>query len=425
MNAQEIRRWLRESDPDRLQELWRAADEARRRCVGDAVHLRALVEISSFCVRRCAYCGLRADRKGLERYRMGADEIVACAEQARELGCGTVVLQAGEDPALTREWVEGLLRRLRSAVPELAITLSLGERAEEDLAAWKQAGADRYLLRFETSNRELYDRIHPPLADHRSDRIAILRALRRLGYEVGSGVMIGIPGQTCDDLARDIRLFAELELDMIGVGPFIPHPDTPLGLESVAGVLPACGEGVSPLRPEGILPSVASSVSSSSSSSSSSEEETRRRETTEEETRGRDARVTRGQDALATRATLATLSEEMTYKMIALARLVRPYANIPSTTALATVNRQDGRELGLMRGANVVMPNLTPAKYRRLYEIYPNKACVTESPEDCGGCLGRRIRAIGRHVGAGRGDSRGAVGDSGAVACRVVCGKPR
>ncbi len=373
MKLSEIKRWLREDDPRRLDELWRLADQARRRHVGDEVHLRGLVEISSHCTRMCAYCGLRAARRTLPRYRMAQDEILQCAELARSLGCGTVVLQAGEDPAMTTTWVTELVQSIKAQLPGMAVTLSLGERAEDELAAWKAAGADRYLLRFETSNRALFDRIHPPQSSHgrvartglgyglqgrdatathgqdahatstgRYDRIEALSTLRRLGYEVGSGVMIGIPGQTCDDLAADIELFAALDLDMIGVGPFIAHPDTPLGqapaAEPAADQVPA--------------------------------------------------------------------TEDMAYRVIALGRLCCPSANIPSTSAIATLNPSQGRELGLMRGANVVMPNFTPARYRKLYEIYPNKACVAESPADCAPCLAGRIAGIGRTVGRGRGDSR-------------------
>ena len=379
MNAQGIRHWLRENDDRRLEELWQRADQARRLHVGDEVHLRALIEISNFCVRRCAYCGLRVPRAGLERYRMGADEIVDCARQGRSLGCGTVVLQSGEDPAITREWVADLVRRLRATLPDLAITLSFGERSGEELRAWKDAGADRYLLRFETSNRSLYNRIHPPLPGRRSDRIAILRSLRRQGYEVGSGVMIGIPGQTYEDLARDIELFVELELDMIGVGPFIPHPDTPLRQAAPTGFSRrAAKPAPSPTTgPEGEATPVPSPLD------------------------WRQVRL----PAPPALGDQVPASEEMTCKVLALARLVRPHANIPSTTALATINARDGRERGLMRGANVVMPNLTPMKYRRLYEIYPNKACLAESPTDCSGCLEGRIRSIGRKVGVGRGDA--------------------
>ena len=342
MDHNQILAWLREVDPVRLADLWRLADDARQRYVGGQVHLRGLIEFSNHCVRLCAYCGLRAARDGLTRYRMSADEILDCARTAVSFGYGAVVLQSGEDPGAGTDWMAGVIRRIKSETP-LAVTLSLGERSEEDLAAWRAAGADRYLLRFETSNRELYDRLHPARPGARLDRLGILRKLRELGYEVGSGVMIGIPGQTYDDLARDIELFGELELDMIGVGPFLLHPDTPLGDRSFRPYVPS-----------------------------------------DEQVPG---------------------DELTTYKVIALARLACPRANIPSTTALATVNRHDGRELGLVRGANVIMPNLTPPQYRALYEVYPNKACILETAEGCHSCLRSRIESLGREVGAGPGDS--------------------
>lgn len=379
MQRSEIINWLRETDPGRLEDLWRLADRTRRENVGDEVHLRGLVELSNHCVRLCGYCGLRAANAGLQRYRMSDDEVLLCARQAVEFGYGTVVLQSGEDPQLTGQRMTGLIRRIKAETP-LAVTLSLGERDDDELAEWRRAGADRYLLRFETSNRELYNRIHPPKADvpsaakrRKSDRLggtplsgakgvvshqstpftplrdvphsrfAILRTLRELGYEVGSGVMIGIPGQTFADLADDIELFGRLELDMIGVGPYLCHPDTPLA----------------------------------------------------------DRRV--WPDAPAGRQVPA--DETMTYKVIALTRLVCPRTNIPATTALATLNTDHGRELGLVRGANVAMPNLTPPKYRILYEIYPDKACIAETGRKCHQCLSARIKALGRRPGAGRGDS--------------------
>jgi biotin synthase len=336
----EILSWLREHDSQRLDQLWQAADRLRRRYAGDEVHLRGLIEISNFCTSRCAYCGLRVSNTALTRYRLSEDEIMACVRQAVDFGYGTVVLQAGEDPGLTREWIARLVRRIKTETP-LAVTLSLGERPESELLAWRAAGADRYLLRFETSNRPLYDRIHPSPPSRVSDRLGQLRRLREMGYEIGSGVMVGIPGQSYEDLARDIQWFSELDLDMIGVGPFLPHPATPLGEEDLA----------------------------------------------------------------TTTADQVPSSEGMTYKVIALSRLVCPRANIPSTTALATLNRVRGRELGLARGANVVMPNLTPPEYRALYEIYPDKACVRETSDACHTCLGARIAAIDRRVGQGRGDS--------------------
>lgn len=342
MDRREILDWLREDDPARLDALWRQADGVRRRCVGDAVHLRGLVEFSNHCVRRCAYCGLRAPHRALRRYRMADDEILACARQAVGFGYGTVVLQSGEDYGVATDWMADVVRRIKAETP-LAVTLSLGERPEADLAAWRDAGAGRYLLRFETSDRLLYDRIHPPLAGRRSDRIALLRTLRDLGYETGSGVMIGLPGQTFGTLADDIGLFRGLDLDMIGVGPYIAHPDAPLG------------RGAAELQ------------------------------------------APDGQQVPAT--------ERMAYKVVALTRMACPWTNIPSTTALATLNRSEGRERGLQRGANVVMPNLTPVRYRALYEIYPAKVCIAETADDCHGCIRRRIESIGRTVARGPGHS--------------------
>ena len=342
MKRDEIVAWLRETDAARLATLWQQADSTRQRFVGGEVHLRGLVEFSNYCVRLCAYCGLRAGNSELTRYRMTSDEILSCARQAAAFGYGTVVLQSGEDPGITQDWLADLLRRIKTEAP-LAITLSVGERSDEELAAWRAAGADRYLLRFETSNRAIYDRLHPPRPGIRSDRLAMLGRLRQLGYEVGSGVMIGIPGQSYDDLAHDIELFAELDLDMIGAGPFLVHPNTPLGNGHLAPPLPEADQ--------------------------------------------------------------VPADELMTYKVMALTRLVCPRANIPSTTALATLNRRSGRELGLVRGANVVMPNLTPPQYRVHYEIYPNKACIRDSADACHNCMQARIESIGRCVGAGRGDS--------------------
>ena len=349
MEHHEIISYLRETDPGRLELLWREADGVRRENVGDEVHLRGLVEFSNHCSRLCGYCGLRADNHSVARYRMSQDEILAAAVEADRLGYGTVVLQSGEDAGLDVDWMSKVISRIKGAAP-LAVTLSLGERDDRELAAWRQAGADRYLLRFETSARRLFDEIHPPRpgephSDKHSDRIAILRTLARLDYEVGSGALIGIPGQTFDDLARDIELFAELDLDMIGVGPYIAHPDTPLGRIARNG---ATRDGADDQVPN---------------------------------------------------------SELMTYKVIALARLMCPAANIPSTTALATLNMTDGRELGLARGANVIMPNVTPSEYRPLYDIYPNKACAAETAQAYNGCIRKRIESIGRTFGQGRGDS--------------------
>jgi biotin synthase len=335
----DILRWLRETDPVALETLWQEADRVRKEHVGEEVHLRGLIEISNHCLRQCHYCGLRAGNRDITRYRMQPDEIVACAKQAHGFGYGTVVMQAGEDEGLTVDMVTDIVRRIKHDVG-VAVTLSLGERTVDELRAWNEAGADRYLLRFETSNSDLFTRMHPPRGGKRLSRMELLRQLAPLGYEAGSGVMIGIPGQSYDDLANDLLLFRELDLDMIGVGPFIAHPETPFGK----------GEGD---HASDQVPS----------------------------------------------------SELMTYKMIALARLLCPDANIPSTTALATLNIAEGRELGLQRGANIVMPNMTPPEYRVYYEIYPAKACIRETSDLCNRCITGRIEKIGRAIGQGPGSS--------------------
>src|ERR1035441_8901411 len=228
LSAVEIEKWLREENPDSLRGLWERADQVRRAHVGDAVYPRGLVEISNICVRQCHYCGIRSGNTGLTRYRMDAAEVLDCARRARTLGYGTVVLQAGEDPALGTLWVRDLVVAIKKETG-LAVTLSLGERGLDELKLWKEAGADRYLLRFETGNSKLFQSIHPPKPGKPCDRLALLASIKELGYEVGSGILIGIPGQTYQDLARDLLLFREMNLDMIGVGPFIPHPLTPLG----------------------------------------------------------------------------------------------------------------------------------------------------------------------------------------------------
>ncbi len=341
INVDRIAKWA--SDADSGPELYALADRIRKECVGDEVFLRGLIEISNYCRRSCAYCGLNADR-AVNRYRLTTDEILAAARQGQRFGYGTVVLQAGEDPALTRAWVSDLIKRIKEETGQ-AVTLSLGERDADDYETWRLAGADRYLLRFETSDPELFLRIHPPLlGSSMEDRIAILRRLKTLGYETGSGIMVGLPGQTWTSLAQDIALFHELDLDMIGIGPYLRHPDTALALE-----------------PERFPPA---------------------------------------ETGLQT-----TGDEETVCRIVALTRLTQPYANIPATTALSLINREDGRSHGLARGANIIMPNLTPERYRRLYDIYPSKSLLIESAETVNKQIAAQLAALGRKVGKGRGDS--------------------
>ena len=347
MKFDSIISFLVNNSSDDLHRIFIQSDNLRRICVGDAIHLRGLIEISNICRRNCIYCGIRAANNTVQRYRLTNDEILAAAAKASEFRYGSVVLQAGEDYGIEADWMAKIIKKIKKM--GLAVTLSLGERDDQDYLRWREAGADRYLLRFETSNRELFNVIHPPFPNQEpADRMEILLNLREMGYEIGSGVMIGIPGQTYEDLARDIEFFRTLSLDMIGCGPYLPHPQTPLGNpdEYQKNDLPA-------IDPKDQVPATA----------------------------------------------------EMTFKVIALARIVCPSANIPCTTAVATIDAQEGRKLGLQHGANVVMPNLTPVEYRKMYEIYPNKSAIYLTAEQTHESVMQTLREIGRPPGMGRGDS--------------------
>ncbi|MBU3914671.1 [FeFe] hydrogenase H-cluster radical SAM maturase HydE [bacterium] len=317
MDKATILKWLQEEDESCLEELWKTSDRVRREQVGDEVHLRGLVQFSNKCLRKCLYCGLREPNKALLRYRMTEPEIMFCAEKAWREGLGTVVLQSGESDITHAERIGGTIQKIKKRFP-VAVTLSLGEQTTDIYKLWKNCGADRYLLRFETSDRNLFHKIHPPLYPAQPDRIEILGQLRGLGYEIGGGIMVGLPGQSLSSIADDIMKFAEMDLDMIGIGPYIPHPDTPLGKNFLA------------------------------TDSTLSE------------------RVIN--------------DERFVLKVIALSRIVCPQANIPATTALATTQK-NGYKNGLQVGANVIMPDFTPNSYRRYYEIYPSSLRAAEADD--------------------------------------------
>jgi biotin synthase len=315
---------------DDLAALYAAADRVRQEQMGDEVFLRGIIEFSNYCRRSCAYCGIRGPNRTVTRYRMTAEEIVVTAVQAEKLGNTTVVLQSGEDPWFTRERLCALLRAIKGACG-VAITLSIGERPLEELIEFKRAGCDRYLLRFETSDRALFGAMHPD--DDYDERIQCLRDLRTAGIQVGSGFMIGLPGGTLRTIARDVLFATGLDLDMIGCGPYLSHPETPL-----AG---------KPLLED----------------------------------------------------------TDVYFKTIAILRLLNPKAHIPATTAFDAL-MEGGRDTVLTRGANVFMPNVTPRKYRVLYQLYPNKPCVDEDSGQCARCVVGRVARLGRRIGQGRGDSR-------------------
>ena len=213
------------SDDDCNEALFAAADDVRRRYVGDGIHLRALIEFSNICRNNCCYCGLRRDNRNIKRYRIDADTILNLAEYAaRNMGLKTIVLQSGEDMFFDRDKLCDIIRRIKTL--DVALTLSIGEKTAAEYKAYKAAGADRFLLRIETTDRDLYHRLDPGM--NWQNRRRCLADIAAAGLEVGSGVMVGLPGQTIESLADDILFFREINADMIGIGPFIPHPDTPL-----------------------------------------------------------------------------------------------------------------------------------------------------------------------------------------------------
>ena len=316
-------------DADTLNELRNKAIRTAQEQFGCGIYIRGLIELSSYCHCNCLYCGLRRSNDHAERYRLTQEEVLACCDEGYRMGFRTFVLQAGEDATHTDEWLTALITEIRSRYPEAAITLSLGERSEASYHKLKEAGADRYLLRHEAANETLYASLHPH-GRGLNHRLTCAEALQRAGYQVGLGMMVGVKGQTIGHLVEDLKLMERMRPEMVGIGPFIPHPATPLGGE-----------------PAGTL-----------------------------------------------NLTLAT---------IAIARLLLPNALIPATTALATLHPQ-GRIEGILSGANVVMPNLSPSDVRTKYAIYANKASWgTEAAEGLA-ALETELHSIGYHIDYTRGD---------------------
>lgn len=301
-------------------ELFSAADHVREKFVGNSIHLRGLIEFTNICRQNCMYCGLRRDNKSLKRYRLSENEIVNLAEKAVNYGYKTIVLQGGEDMSYDVSSMCSIIKKIKSL--GTALTLSLGEKTYEEYKAYRDAGADRYLIRIETTDKKLYEAMDPGMSFE--NRLECLKNLRSLGFEVGTGSLIGLPGQTFEHIAKDILFFKEIDADMIGIGPFIPNADTPL--KDAEG-----GSLVSAL------------------------------------------------------------------KVMALTRLLLPDVNIPATTAMESLE-PDGRIKALKAGANVVMPNVTEGEYRKLYALYPGKACVSDTPAHCRGCISNKILSIGRTI---------------------------
>ncbi len=301
------------------------ADKVRQAALGSDVHLRGLIEFSNICRNDCLYCGIRRGNKGVTRYHMDDDELVETARRAVDIGFQTIVLQSGEDLHYDANRMCRIIERIKAM--DVALTLSIGEREYGDYQAFRNAGADRYLMRIETTDVDLYHRLNPGMSWQR--RHECLLMIKELGYELGSGIMVGLPGQTVESIADDLLYLKSIGVDMAGIGPFIPHPGTPLAHEQ-GGTL------------------------------------------------------------------------EQALRTMAIMRLLLPDINIPATTAMESLHPQ-GRIMALQAGANVVMPNVTEGEYRRLYELYPGKICVNDTPIHCRTCIGLKIQSIGRTIGQGRG----------------------
>jgi biotin synthase len=324
------------SEKEDLEDLYEAAYAVKTRYVGKKVYFRGIIEFSNVCRKNCYYCGIRKDNRNLTRYSMSVDEMLESARWAYEAGYGSVVLQSGERENRTfTKFIETAVKGIkRVSSGKLGITLSLGEQNEDTYKRWFDAGAHRYLLRIETSSEPLYSSLHP--ADHSfPERLKCLETLNALGYQTGTGVMIGLPGQTVENLADDILFFKRMDVAMIGMGPYLPHQDTPL-YSGYTDTFPFDG----------------------------------------------------------TKDDLLTLS----LKMIATTRLYLKDVNIASTTALQAI-APTGREMGLLAGANIIMPNITEVQYRSLYQLYDNKPCINENSDTCVSCLSNRINSIGETIG--------------------------
>lgn len=320
---------IADATPESDEYLFGIARRAREAVYGRAVYMRGLIEFTNYCKNDCYYCGIRRSASGADRYRLSEEQILDCCASGYALGFRTFVLQGGEDGYYTDERIVSIVSAIKKAYPDCAVTLSVGERERASYEAFFAAGADRYLLRHETANEEHYRLLHPPELSP-GHRKQCLWDLKEIGYQVGCGFMVGSPGQTPEHLAEDLRFIHELQPHMVGIGPFVPHHDTPFAGEAQGGL-------------------------------------------------------------------------ELTLRLLAIIRLMEPHVLLPATTALGTIDPR-GREKGILAGANVVMPNLSPQDVRKKYLLYDNKICTGDEAAECVKCLEKRIASMGCELVCDRGD---------------------
>lgn len=331
LNKEEFVEIIKQQDNSEIRELLKEeAVKLRKQYYGTKVFTRGLIEFTNHCKNDCYYCGIRRSNSNVKRYRLSEEDILSCCENGYELGFRTFVLQGGEDVWYTDEKLVEIIRKIKALYPDCALTLSIGEKSYESYKRYREAGADRYLLRHETADEEHYQSLHP--AEMSLDnRKRCLYDLKKLGYQVGAGFMVGSPGQTMETLAEDLLFLQDLQPEMVGIGPFIPHHDTCFA-EKPAG------------------------------------------------------------------------SVDETLFLLSVIRILLPSVLLPATTALGTMDSR-GREKGLQVGANVVMPNLSPVKTRKQYDLYDNKICTGEEAAECRGCLARRVESVGYQLVNERGDA--------------------
>lgn len=329
LTREELMRLIENRNPELDQYLFAKADAVRREIYGNDIYIRGLIELSNYCKNDCYYCGIRRSNKNAARYRLTREQVLDCCKSGYKLGFRTFVLQGGEDPYFTDERLCEMISAIKSRYPDCALTLSMGEKSYASYLSYFNAGADRYLLRHETADATHYGKLHPDSMTL-STRRQCLYDLKKIGFQVGCGFMVGSPYQTVENLAADLLFIKEFDPEMVGIGPFIPHRDTPFAGE-----------------PAGTL--------------------------------------------------------EMTLFMLGLVRLLVPHVLLPATTALGTIDPQ-GRELGILAGANVVMPNLSPQEVRNKYLLYDNKLNTGVEASEGIDSLKKSMERISYRIVIDRGD---------------------
>ena len=329
LSDEEFRLLIEDKSEETLRILNKRAENVRKKVYGNAVYIRGLIEFTNYCKNDCYYCGIRKSNGQAERYRLTAEQILDCCETGYSLGFRTFVLQGGEDGFFTDEKMVEIIKQIKNAYPDCALTLSIGERSYYSYKAFFDAGADRYLIRHETADCDHYGRLNPSNLSL-ENRMKCLFDLKEIGFQVGCGFMVGSPYQTTESIIRDLKFIKELNPHMVGIGPFVPHNATPFK-DFEQGSL------------------------------------------------------------------------NLTLKLLSIIRLMLPNVLLPSTTALGTIDSM-GREKGILAGANVVMPNLSPKDVRKKYLLYDNKICTGDEAAECILCMKNRMKSIGYEIVTSRGD---------------------